>query len=243
MRLALISDIHANLEALEAVFRDIEKEKVETVHCLGDVVGYGSDPSACVTLVDEHCDVKLMGNHEYAILELTSTENYNSAAKQATDWTKEQMSDFDLSTISNFKMSVALDNKTRVVHASPQEPEKWHYILSPTKAFDAFLSFKENICFFGHTHLPQIYIEMDDSLPRGKAGHDFLPDPDNRYLINVGSVGQPRDNDPRACYVIFDTEEYEIIYQRVEYDIKTTQQKMLQANLPQMLAQRLSVGR
>ena len=242
MKFALISDIHANYEALAAVLEDIEKQKVDTIHCLGDVIGYGSDPRACLETVTKNCDVKLMGNHEYAALGLTSTENYNDAAQHASEWTKEQLSDFDLSVIADFQMSHSFDNFL-LVHASPYEPEKWRYIIAPNAAMEGFMHFNEKICFTGHSHLPQIFIEQDDSLPRCQAGHDILPDPENRYIINVGSVGQPRDNDSRACYLIFDTKEYELFYRRVEYDIAATQIKMTEAKMPNTLINRLAVGR
>ncbi len=121
--------------------------------------------------------------------------------------------------------------------------ENWRYILAPNAAIEGFMHFSENICFNGHTHLPQIFIEREDELPRCQVGHDFLPDPESRYIINVGSVGQPRDNDNRACYLIFDTEEYEVMYRRVEYDIALAQSKMAELKMPEMLINRLAIGR
>ncbi|MFQ5452667.1 MAG: metallophosphoesterase family protein, partial [Candidatus Zixiibacteriota bacterium] len=238
-----LSDIHSNLEALTSVFNDIEKQKIDAVHCLGDVIGYGIDPGACLELVNKKCEIKLMGNHEYAAMGLISTEHYNQAAQHATEWTKNQITDYELSIIAEFEMEHSLKN-IFLVHASPNEPEQWHYILTPEAASEVFPHFKENICFIGHTHLPQIFIEQDENtLPRCQTGHDFLPDKENRYIINVGSVGQPRDNDPKACYLIFDTEKYEIVYRRVEYDISLTQNKMTREKMPEMLISRLSEGR
>ena len=242
MQLALISDIHSNLEALEAVFKEIDKLGVDKVHCLGDVIGYGTDPSECLELVNSLCEIKLMGNHEYTALGLASTECYNEAAKKSSAWTKQQLTDYDLSIISEFKLSRSKDNFL-MVHASPFEPDQWHYILAPNAALEAFMHFDETLCFTGHSHVPQIFTERDNALPRCQTGHDFLPDPESRYIINVGSVGQPRDNDPRACFAVFDTKEYELIYHRVEYDINITQDKMTQAKLPEMLISRLSNGR
>lgn len=242
MKLALISDLHSNLEALTAVLQDIEKQQVDRIHCLGDVIGYGSDPAACLELVKNNCEIKLMGNHEYVVLDLVSTEHYNDAARISARWTKEQLTDYELSIIADFEMQRALDD-VLLVHASPNEPDQWYYVLVPGAAREAFSHLNERICFFGHTHVPQIYIEREEDLPRCRMGHTFHPDKENRYLINVGSVGQPRDNDPRACYVTFDTDAYEVMYHRVEYDIETTQGKMSQANLPEMLINRLSVGR
>jgi predicted phosphodiesterase len=242
MKYALISDIHGNLEALEAVLEDIAQEKPDKIMCLGDVIGYGSDPNTCLDLVNKYCDIILIGNHEYTALGLTSTENYNEAAKEASEWTTAQLSDREISTISNFKMTHSEDN-ILFVHASPFEPEKWHYIIAPNAALEGFDNFDEKLCFFGHTHLPQIFIEQPNGLPRCQAGHDFLPNENVRYLINTGSVGQPRDLDSRSCYLIFDTEEYEVIYRRVKYDINKTQSKMAAANMPELLITRLSAGR
>ena len=242
MKTALISDIHANLEALTAVLNDIDGNQIDQIICLGDVIGYGSDPVGCLELVQKHCKIKLIGNHEYAALGLTETTQYNSAAQQATEWTKTQLGDFELSILDDFIMEHSADN-IHYVHASPFEPDRWRYILAPNSALEGFMHFDEKICFFGHTHVPQIFSENENGLPRCQVGHDFLPDPDGRYLINVGSVGQPRDNDPRACYVIFDDKEYEVISQRVEYNIAETQRKMTAAQMPHMLISRLSAGR
>lgn len=242
MKLALISDIHGNLEALVSVLEHIEKQKVDSIHCLGDVIGYGSDPIGCLDLVCRNCDVKLMGNHEFAALGLDDTSDYNPVAKKATVWTMSQLSDRERGLIEKFEMSHTVDDLL-LVHASPVEPERWNYILTAEAALDAFVEMRENIGFFGHTHVPQIYCEREEELPRMQAGHDILMDEESRYLINVGSVGQPRDNDPRACYATFDTVEREVLYHRVAYDIEATQEKMTEASLPRMLIERLSVGR
>ena len=242
MKFALISDIHANYEALTNVLADIDTQKVDKIFCLGDVIGYGTDPIACLDAVTKYCDIKLMGNHEYAALGLISTEHYNAAAKESSEWTKTQLSDNELSLISDFEMSHTFGD-FYLVHASPFEPDKWRYIIAPNAAIEGFMHFTQKICFNGHSHLPQIFTEQEDALPRCQAGHDFLPDQDSRYIINVGSVGQPRDNDNRACYLIFDTVEYEAEYRRVEYDIAAVQTKMTELKMPEMLINRLSIGR
>jgi len=242
MKLAFISDIHGNLEALVSVLNHIEKQKVDGIHCLGDVIGYGSDPVSCLELIHKTCDIKIMGNHEYAALGLEDTDDYNPAAQKSALWTKAQLSDREKAMIAEYEMSHNLDD-ILVVHASPFEPDQWHYVLTAEAALQALEYSDHKLCFHGHSHVPQIFAERDNDLPRAQAGHDFLPDEDTRYLVNVGSVGQPRDNDPRACYITFDTDEYEILFHRVDYDIETTQDKMSQANLPRMLITRLSMGR
>ncbi len=242
MKFALISDIHANYEALTQVLADIETQKVDKIFCLGDVIGYGTDPVPCLEAVSKYCDVKLMGNHEYAALGLISTDHYNDAAKKSSEWTKTQLSDNELSTIADFELSYSFE-EFYLVHASPFKPDEWKYIIAPNAAIEGFMHFEEKICFNGHTHLPQIFTEQEDALPRCQIGHDFLPDKESRYIINVGSVGQPRDNDNRACYLIFDTAEYEAEYRRVEYDITAVQKKMTALKMPEMLINRLAIGR
>jgi len=242
MKLALISDIHSNLEALEAVLKDIESQQVERIHCLGDVVGYGCDPVACVNLVAEHCDVKLMGNHEYAAIGVLPEAAMNIHARQSIHWTISHLSDREISLIAGFDMTAEQDDRL-LVHASPFEPDEWHYILTPIEAAEAFEHNESRLVFHGHTHLPVVFCLTPAGRIRTVAAHDFDPDEESRYLINVGSVGQPRDNDPRACYVVYDTKEDAIGYRRVEYDISATQAKMCRAEMPQMLIDRLQAGR
>lgn len=241
MRIALISDIHANLEALEAVLSDIEKQKIDMVCCLGDVVGYGSDPSACLALVKKSCRIKLIGNHDYAAMGESSTEDYSPVAKYSAEWTKKELSDSDLTILSEFTVEETLEN-SHLVHASPFEPLEFHYVLVPQDARQGFSSMKKPLGFIGHTHLPMIFTEIKSGMPKQKIGHTFCPDEEGRYLINVGSVGQPRDNDPRASYVINDAATGDVEFRRIAYDIKTTQEKMEQAELPELLIERLSVG-
>ena len=242
MRLGLISDIHANLEALEAVLEDMKKHKVDKIFCLGDVIGYGCDPIECLRLVNETCELKLMGNHEFAAMGLMPSEHLNEIARESLAWTRQKIGDREMAIISDFELDATFED-IRLVHASPYEPENWHYVLSTREALVSFECFFEKICFLGHTHIPVIFSLSPQGRLRQTAGHDFLPDDENRYLINIGSVGQPRDNDPRACYVIFDTEEWSVTFNRVDYDISRTQEKMSRAKIPAMLIDRLSTGR
>ncbi len=242
MRIALISDIHGNLEALTAVLKDIEKHQVDQIWCLGDVVGYGANPSECLKLVTETCDIRLMGNHDHSTLGKTPIDGYTQVARVSTEWTQDKLTKKDLDILESFTMEHWLDD-VLAIHASPYDPEEWHYILTPVEADDAFGAFDGSICFHGHSHMPVIFTEMPGALPRRKEAHDFDADEENRYLINVGSVGQPRDNDPRACWVLYDSDERHIEYHRVEYDIRQTQSKMTEAQLPRMLVNRLATGR
>ncbi|MGD8922276.1 MAG: metallophosphoesterase family protein [Candidatus Zixiibacteriota bacterium] len=238
----MISDIHANLEALEAVLEDIEGRGVDMIGCLGDVVGYGPDPVACLDLVESKCRIKLAGNHEYVALGRSPIDELNTFARESIAWTREQLRYREATLMENYEMDAVIED-AYLVHASPQEPEEWIYILGQESANDAFAVLDKNLCFFGHTHVPTIFSQVEAGQVRLQVGHSFLPDPEVHYLVNVGSVGQPRDNDPRACYVIYDSAEGEVTYHRVEYDFKRTQDKMTRANAPSVLIDRLAVGR
>lgn len=242
MRIGLISDIHANLEALESVLKDLETQQVETIYCLGDVVGYGCDPIACLDLVKANCQLTLMGNHEWVALGRLSIDQLNDSAGVSILWTREQLTDRELSIISEFPLEATIDDAL-LVHSSPHEPDAWHYILTADAAATAFEDSEYALCFFGHTHIPMIFSQSTVGHLRQRVGHDFMPDEAARYLINVGSVGQPRDHDPRACYVIYDSTEREVSYHRTSYDIQRTQSKMVKADAPTMLIERLAVGR
>ena len=242
MSIALLSDIHGNLEAFEAVLADLARHKVEGIYCLGDVIGYGGDPTACLALTRKHCTKMLMGNHEFAVLGLIEAENMNEAAQESLAWTARQLGDNDTNYLADLEMSMVVDD-CLLVHASPHDPSNWHYVLTRTEAARGFEAFSQQICFYGHTHVPMIFARADDGNIRNRMGHDFDPDEEARYLVNVGSVGQPRDDDPRACYVIYDKQSAAVTYHRVTYDIKKTQAKMTEAKLPRMLIERLEFGR
>lgn len=240
MTIALISDIHANLAALEAVLEDIAAREIDATYCLGDVVGYGAEPSACLKLVREHCDIRLMGNHEYQVLGLVNDDYLSPVALKSSEWTRQQLSETELSEIADYAMEARVGDMY-LVHASPYQPEQWHYVVSDDEAARAFKSFEERLCFYGHSHLPMIFSTSEDGV-RQQVGHSFEPAEEKRYLVNVGSVGQPRDNDSRACYVTSDVDSGDVTYHRVEYDIERTQERMRKAGLPAMLVDRLKVG-
>ena len=242
MQLALISDIHANLEALTAVLAHCDEQGVDKIICLGDVVGYGASPVECLELVIDRCAVILMGNHEYAALGLVSTDSYNEVARTMTEWTRRLLSDKELHLMADLPMDHT-EGKMHFVHSSPFEPDRWHYIVSPESALLAFQHLEGRICFFGHSHVPMVFEENPSGLPYCYPGESFVIKPEKRYLVNIGSVGQPRDNDPRASYVIVDTDAQDCWFHRVAYDISSTQERMAQAELPEPLISRLAVGR
>jgi predicted phosphodiesterase len=242
MRYGFFSDVHANLEALNSATEDFRKEKLDKVFFLGDAVGYGPDPNECVSIIDRLTDVKLMGNHDFAALGLIETTQFNEYAQQAMDWTRSILTEESLNILSGFVMENRFDQFC-LVHSTPKQPQEWNYIFDLDDAEENFGFFENQICVIGHSHFPAIIKKFEDRRcflhQEGKTGiEDGF-----RYIINIGSVGQPRDGSNRACYMIFDTEEKIVILKRLEYDFKKTQSKMKKRGLPQFLVDRLAVGR
>ena len=247
MRYAVVSDVHGNLEALSAVLADAASEGALGVLCLGDAVGYGADPVACVELLGERSTGMVAGNHEYGALGLLDLRWFNPVARAAALWTREQLGADHQGYLSGLPLSSALGEAT-CVHASPRRPEEWDYLLSAEDGFEAFPDFATRLCFVGHSHRPGVW-SLGSSGPAhedlgGPAWHDHrIPFHDGRrYIVNVGSVGQPRDRDPRAAYVVWDEDERSITLRRVMYDHKAAAAKILRAGLPRALADRLAHG-
>ena len=264
MRALILSDIHANLVALESVLAAAAGE-YDTIWCLGDIVGYGPRPNECTELMREVASVAAMGNHDWAALGRpgVDVDKFNPQARQAVLWTRDQLSAENrayLDQLADTPVSPPDAPDVLVTHASPHEPV-WEYVLTPTAAMENFSVFEESICLVGHTHKPAIYrwqlhdeLEPDDDQDEHQiatVGH-YLPQVDahlklntskrQRLILNPGSVGQPRDNDARAAYAILDLEAMTWTYRRVAYPIELTQSQMRAANLPKRLIDRLSFG-
>lgn len=242
MKRAVISDIHANLEALQAVLADIEREQVDEIVCLGDVVGYGPDPNECAQLIQQRCTFSILGNHDAAAIGTLSTANFNVHARRAIEWTTKEMNRHTQSFLKTNPLKKILGD-CLCVHATPYEPNMWHYITTYQDAQVNFEYFEQRICLVGHTHIPvmigwehpSVYLHQKSSLSLAHFPH-------NRFIINVGSVGQPRDNDNRSCYVIMDTGRESFYYRRVEYDIERYQEKMERIAMPSFLITRVAEG-
>jgi diadenosine tetraphosphatase ApaH/serine/threonine PP2A family protein phosphatase len=242
MKYGFFSDVHANLEALKACIIDFRGEKLDKVFFLGDAVGYGPYPDECVKLIGEVAEVKLMGNHDYAALGLMETDYFNQYAAESMGWTKSSISRRTIEIMSDFELQHQLGD-ILLVHASPREPELWHYILDMEDATESFNFFTQKICMVGHTHRPYVvYKDKSSETVLSKQTEETLEE-ERRYLVNIGSVGQPRDGDPRSCYLIYDTELGTIKHKRVAYNIKATQKDMAKIGLPEYLIERLAVGR
>jgi predicted phosphodiesterase len=242
MKYGFFSDVHANLEALKACVIDFRSEKLDKVYFLGDAVGYGPYPDECVKLINDVAAVKLMGNHDYAALGLMETDFFNQYAAESMGWTKSSISRKTTEIMADFQLQHELGD-ILLVHASPREPENWHYILDMDDASESFEYFTQKICMLGHTHRPYIvFKEKSGEAALSKETEEILTE-ERRYLVNIGSVGQPRDGDPRSCYLIYDVEKGSIQHKRVAYNIKATQKDMAKIGLPEYLIERLAVGR
>jgi len=241
MQYAILSDVHANLEALEAVLQDVDKRAIEDVLFLGDAVGYGPDPNECVELLMRRCKIILAGNHDWGVLGKTDIAYFNEYARAAIEWTQGVLTKKNMKNLNSFPVRKEIEKEDMLlVHSTPKEPEEWHYLLTLWDAEINFHYFENKYCFLGHSHFPLIIerlpseelVTYKDKVSKGQA---------ERYIMNAGSVGQPRDGDPRAGYAIIDDEKMEIV--RVPYDIQAVQKKMRKAGLPTLLIERLSAGR
>lgn len=241
MKYGIISDIHGNLNALEATLFAIQKFKVDKLVCLGDIVGYGPQPNECVQLIQEISDIVLAGNHDHGVVGKLSLERFNRYAKAAIQWTQTTVTDESLDYLSALKLTAAVDDLF-FVHASPNEPIEWHYIMNVFDAEESFAALRENICFVGHSHVPVIFTSQNDFFVNILFDYDVSIEQNKRYIINVGSVGQPRDLDARAAFAIYDTQTRTYQLQRIDYDINDTQEKMRKAGLDHFLINRLQFG-
>jgi predicted phosphodiesterase len=254
MRLAILSDIHANLPALEAVLADVEGAGVGDLWCLGDVVGYGAQPDECTSLVAERCAVCLVGNHDLAVLGELDISSFSPAAAAAVRWTQQQAKPETLDFLRDLDPS----DETRDValyHASPRDPV-WEYVLWPDQAAECIAIQAERVSMIGHSHVALFFVmgedrrpvrsqspQLDEAARGAQAGAGTRLDlSEGRWLVNPGSVGQPRDGDPRAAWLELDTDAWEATYHRVEYEIDRAAAAIEATDLPEHLARRLYVG-
>lgn len=232
MLVALISDIHSNLAALEAVLRVIDDEAPDRTYCLGDVVGYGAEPEACVRLVRERCHATVLGNHDLAVATGEGAEYLPLDGQIAAEHNREALSAASIEWIQSLPL-VHVDDTGTYAHASPQKPAHWLRLDSFSVVQEQFNHFETDICFVGHTHQPAT-MSRTLGIFRVRPGH--------RFLVNVGSVGQPRDGDARACITWFDTEAVTTRLERVPYNVDVAARRILDAGLPTGLAHRLHEG-
>jgi predicted phosphodiesterase len=248
MRYAIISDIHANLEAFQVALDDIDRQDVQQVVCLGDIVGYYANPDECVELCRSRGFLCLRGNHDDAVVGICSTEDFNPVAQDALLWTEQHLSDSNKEWLRQLPEQALVDDLFLAVHGSPSHPYDYIFSLETAQlAFDIMATQHPqlNLCFFGHTHQRALYSYDRQStrefLEQNQPLEFGLQD-DRIYLINPGSIGQARDGKPGASYLIIDGEGCTVTYRHVPYDFNLTQQKVTMAGLPVMLGERLGLG-
>jgi diadenosine tetraphosphatase ApaH/serine/threonine PP2A family protein phosphatase len=250
MKLAILSDVHGNLEALNAVLADASVRKTDQIIFLGDAVGYGADPESCVEQIREKADLMLAGNHDHAVSQDEEPQGFNLEARTSLEWTKSVLTASCRSFLAGLPLRRS-SSEIMLTHGSPAKPEQWDYVLNKGQATQAFTACPHNLIFIGHSHLPGIFVELEykrmfaGEIRRVEqvAPNRALVKTPYRYLFDVGSVGQPRDGDPRASYGIFDSaaKEYRLI--RIPYDVDQAAGKIIQAGLPEASAERLVLGR
>ncbi len=242
MRIAIISDIHSNLEALQKSIDIISDNMIDKIICLGDIVGYGANPKECLKSITEISSNILLGNHDQAATDVKYTESFTLFAKVAAQWTNKILTENEKELLLSFPLLHESDGVT-YVHASPNRPSEWNYISNYEDAVSNFPYFHKNICFVGHSHIPTIYMEDYNDYKLVRNSVNLKCQPDKKYIINVGSVGQPRDNDWRLSFGIFDDNTYEYENIRSEYEVQSAAKKIVDAGLPHYLANRILVGR
>lgn len=243
MRVAVLSDVHGNAAALEAVLTDIAS--CDAIWNLGDTVGYGPDPIRCMDLLAAaEPAVSLVGNHDLACIGQLDTSQFNLIARQATDWTAAQLDEAHRETIAGYPRAAVVGDAT-LAHGSPRSPI-WEYVISAAVATENMGAFSTRLCFVGHTHVAALATCPGDSsrvrFQRLAAG-SVVDVAHDRAIINPGSVGQPRDGDPRAAYLVFDVDGATVEIRRVAYPIEETQEAIARAGLPEILGTRLALGR
>jgi diadenosine tetraphosphatase ApaH/serine/threonine PP2A family protein phosphatase len=243
MRYAILGDIHANLAALEAVLSDLAEQEVETLLQVGDVVGYGAAPREAIALVREHCALVVKGNHDAACLDELDTRLFNPNARTAVEYTKSVLTKVDRDWLRALPL-VAHNADCSLAHGTFARPERFDYIQSTEDADPSLDALPGRVCFLGHTHVPVSIMRLEDTPEETCYTIDREVDLRlaHKALINVGSVGQPRDEDPRACYAIWDTTTGRMALRRVAYDIEREADRIKRAKLPSILADRLFLG-
>lgn len=244
MRYAVFSDIHSNLEAYETVLAEISKENPDKYYCGGDIVGYGADPAKCIAKTRALGAVTVAGNHDWAAAGEIGLNNFNINAKAAVLWTAQALDKEEKEYLKGLKI-MHKDDFT-MVHGSPNRPEDFEYIFGLNHAYTAFLKMREEgarICFVGHTHAAGVFVEDREGYIVYNSWPEVKLEDDKRYIINTGSVGQPRDGDPRAVYCIYDAAQKIVRIKRVKYDVEAAAQKIIKAGLPRILADRLALGK
>jgi len=240
VRAGIISDIHSNLPALEKVLEDIDARGADEIFCLGDIVGYGANPQECLALVREKCTKVVAGNHDLGVVGKADLSRFSTSARIAAEWTADVLDFDERKYLAELPLKIE-DGDMCLVHASPREPARWEYLNFISMLPGQFASFNGKNCFVGHSHKPLIWNDFGEKIiPDNRA--TFQLEEGTRYFVNAGSIGQPRDGDPRTGYVLFDDVSSELTFVRLDYDIKKASDAVEKAGLPEKLASRLYRG-
>jgi len=238
---AILSDVHGNLEALQAVLEDCRREEARRFLFLGDAVGYGANPNECLGLLKKASDLQVAGNHDYGAVGLTDISYFNPSARAAIEWTAKILTEESRDFLRRLAL-VRQDGEVTLVHSALPRPEEWDYILTADDAEESFQAFHGTALFIGHSHRPLIVDRDRKGRLRTRGPEEIKIEEGRQYLINPGSVGQPRDHNPMAAYGLYDATLGKCRLKRVAYYIETAQEKILEAGLPPSLARRLSYG-
>src|SRR5262245_41383506 len=237
---AILSDVHGNLEALEAVLADLDRRSPSSVVCLGDFVGYGASPNECIERLRPRLAEAVIGNHDLAAVGKLALRGFHEDAAAAARWTDTALTPENRSYLESLPYE-RVWRGTRLVHGAPSRPSEWRYVLSIRDALAEFDAFAERVCFIGHSHFPCAFDGAGGEV-RFRRVEEIAIEPGHRYLVTVGSVGQPRDGDPRACYALYDERAGIIRNVRVAYDVEGAMRRIRTAGLPSFLAERLQWG-
>ncbi|MDP8262124.1 MAG: metallophosphoesterase family protein [Candidatus Ancaeobacter aquaticus] len=239
MKYGILGDIHSNFEALETVHAYL-KDKVDKFVSVGDIVGYAASPNECIEVVKGLGCPVVAGNHDQAVTGKTDITNFHPFAREAVIWTKNVIKKENYEFLASLDL-IAHENDFSVVHASLDIPDKWTYIMSIDEADMSFRFQETKVCFLGHTHYPGIFRSDGIFIPVDEGDYPLAGD--YKFIVNVGSIGQPRDGNPDACAVIYDTDTNSVNVKRLPYEIQRTQDRIIDASLPKIIAERLSFGR
>ena len=246
MRYLILSDMHGNCDAMEAVLRRVRRKRFDRTLVLGDLVGYGAGPNQVVEAVRELSGevFQVRGNHDKVVAGIEDGANFNAAALEAARWTTDRLTAANLRAVRELPRGpLTVDDDVAICHGSPLDEDQ--YVFSDFDAYQIFSSHLAAVTFFGHTHIPSLFLKhpggIEVALLRGESGTIRI-EPGFQYLLNPGSVGQPRDRDPRASFMTYDSARRQVRWQRVEYPIGKAQDRILKAGLPRVLAERLAVG-
>lgn len=240
MKYGVFSDVHGNLEALDSVLADMKKEGCEKFWCLGDLVGYGANPNECIEKIRAIADQTVLGNHDSASVGLEDTVHFNRYAREAVEWTSAHLLPYNRDWLKSLPYT-AMVGGVLLVHSSPAEPRSWRYMNYISDMLKGFKALEGNMAFIGHSHQPMILINRNEEFFSINS-EEYRVEEGIRCIVNVGSVGQPRDNIPDASYVIWEPDTMMVRQKRVGYDVSTAQKKIREAGLPEILAARLETG-